>query len=94
MKWQAVIVLLALVFSIAVPTSFCVPGDHGNQSIIGNLDVCHPSVPAVSANGGMPCVHQCPCDYMHFVQVKIAKVVHPRFKPLSIAFQDERPPKS
>jgi hypothetical protein len=94
MKWQAVIVLLALGFSIAVPMSFSIPSDHGNHSMIGNLDVCHSSVPAISANGGMPCVHQCPCDHMHLVQVKIAQIAHPRFRPFLIAFQDERPPKS
>jgi hypothetical protein len=93
MKWQAVIVLLAIGFSIAVPPCFLVPGDHGNHAMIGNLDVCHTATPALSANGNMPCVHQSPCNPMPLVQDKISKTTDPHIKPLLIAFQDERPPK-
>jgi len=94
MKWQAVMVLLAIGLSIAVPPCFSVPSDHGNHAMIGCLDVCHQGAPALSAGGNMPCLHQCPCDYMPIMQDKITKIVNPRIKPLSIAFQDEHPPKS
>jgi hypothetical protein len=93
MKWQAFIVLLALGISIAVPPSFSVPGEHGNQMMIANVNVCHPAAPALSANGNMPCVHQCACNHRHLVQDKIVEIINPRIKPLLIAFQDERPPK-
>jgi len=94
MKWQAVMVLLAIGISIAVPPSFPVSSDHDNHAMIGNLDVCHQAAPALSANGSMPCLHQCPCDHLPLVQDKIAEIVNQRIKPLLIAFQDERPPKS
>ncbi len=94
MKWQAVIVLLAIGISIAVPPSFSVPGDHGKHAMIGNLDVCHQAVPALSANGNMPCLHQCLYGHLPVVQDKTAEIVNIRIKPLLIAFQDERPPKS
>jgi hypothetical protein len=94
MKWQAVMVLLAIGLSIAVPPSFTVPSDHGNHAMIGNLDVCHQDAPALSANGSMPCVHQCLCDYQPSLQDTIVNIVNPRIKPFLLAFQDERPPKS
>jgi len=94
MKWQAVILLLAIGLSIAVPPSFSVLSDHGNHALIGNLDVCHQAAPALSANGSMPCLHQRPCGHLPFVQDKTAEIVNPRIKPLLISFQDERPPKS
>jgi hypothetical protein len=93
MKWQAVIVLLAIGLTIAVPPSFAVLSDHGNHAMIGNLDVCHSAAPALSANGSMPCVHQGLCDHQALVQDKTVEIVNPRIKPLLIAFQDERPPK-
>jgi hypothetical protein len=94
MKWQAVMVLLAIGVSITVPPCFIVPGDHGNHAMIGNLDVCHTATPTLSANGNMPCVHQCPCNHMPLIQDKITKILNPRIKPLLITFQEERPPKA
>ncbi len=94
MKWQAVIVLIAIGLSIAVQLSFPVPSDHGNHAMIGNLDVCHQAAPALSANGNMPCLHQCPYGHLPLVQDKSAIFVNPHIKPLLIAFQDEHPPKS
>jgi hypothetical protein len=93
MKWQAVVVLLAIGLSIAVPPFFSVPSDHGNHAMIGNLDVCHQAAPALSANWSMPCVHQCPCDHQPPFQKTIAARVNPRIKTLLLAFQDEHPPK-
>ena len=94
MKCQAVIVLLAIGISVTVPPSFPVTSDHGNHAMIGNLDVCHQAAPALSANGGMPCLHQCTHDHLPLAQDKIADIVNPRIKPLLIVFQDEHPPKS
>jgi hypothetical protein len=94
MKWQTVIVLLAIGISIAVPPSFPVTSDHSNHAMIGNIDVCHQAAPALATNGGMPCLHQCTCDFLPLALDKIADIVNPRIKPLLIAFQDERPPKS
>jgi len=94
MKWQAVMVLLAIGLSIAVPPFFSVPSDHGKHAMIGNLDVCHQAAPALSANGSIPCVHQCPCDHRPPFQDSIVNIVNPRIKPRLMAFQEERPPKS
>jgi len=94
MKWHAIIVLLEIGISIAIPPSFSVASEHGNHAMIGNLDVCHPSAPALSANGGMPCVHQRPCGQLPLVQDKNVEIVNPLFKPLLISFQEEHPPKS
>jgi hypothetical protein len=94
MKWQAVIVLLAIALSIVVPPSLPLLSDHGAIAAIGALDVCHSATPALSSNGDMPCVHECPCGHLPMSEYKNAKIFTPPFKPLLISFQDERPPKA
>jgi hypothetical protein len=93
MRWQAVIVLLAIALSIVVPPSLPLMIGQGGQASIGTLDVCHSSLPALASNGNMPCVSECPCRPLPLAQKKVSEIANPPFKPLLIAFQDERPPK-
>jgi len=93
MKWHAVIVLLAIALSIVLPPSLPFLSDHGAMASIGTLDVCHAAFPAISSNGDMPCVNECACIPLPFAQKTVAEIVALPFQPLSIAFQDERPPK-
>jgi len=51
MKWQTLILLLAIALSIIVPPSLPFLSDHGAMATIGTLDVCHSAMPAVAANG-------------------------------------------
>jgi hypothetical protein len=93
MKWSALIVLFAIALSIVLPPSLPFLSDHGTMAAIGTLDVCHSATPALSSNGDMPCVNECPCRHLPLVASNNAEIFTPPFKPLLIAFQDERPPK-
>ena len=93
MKWQALIILAAIVVSIIVPSSLPLLSNHDGQAAIGTLDVCHSATPAISSNGDMPYVNECSCKAPLLALSSAAEVLSPLFKPFLIAFQDERPPK-
>jgi hypothetical protein len=94
MRWHAVIILLAIVLSIVVPPSLPLTMLRGGQAEIGTLDVCHSATPAISTNGDMPCMSECPCRPLPLLQNAVVAIEDPLFKPFFIAFQDERPPKA
>jgi hypothetical protein len=94
MKLKAVIILLALGLSIALPPSLTLMTDRGEQATIGTLDVCHAATPALSSNGEMPCVIESTCYPLYLTLNTTAEPISSPFKPLLFAFQDERPPKS
>lgn len=94
MKWQALIVLLAIALSIVLPPSLPFLSDHGAMAAIGTLDVCHSATPALSSSGEMPCVNVPTAAIPHpLALLELPQIVNPPCKPCSIAFQDERPPK-
>jgi hypothetical protein len=93
MKLQAVIVLLAIAFGVAVPPALPMMTVGGGEAEIGILDLCHAGTPAISANGDMPCMNECPCLPLLLSQNRAFIIPAPPCKPLLIAFQDERPPK-
>lgn len=93
MKWQALIVLLAIAFSIAVPPSLPFVSDRGAMAAIGTLDVCHSAAPALSSNGDIPCMGECAGLSFLFALNNAAEIAVPLLQPFSIVFQDERPPK-
>jgi hypothetical protein len=94
MKWQSIIVLLAIALSIVVPPTLPIMAAQGGQAEIGTLDVCHSATPALSSNGEMPCINECMNRPLPPGLSKVPAVAAPRFTPFCIAFQDERPPKS
>jgi hypothetical protein len=93
MKWKAVLILLSITLGIIAPPSLPLMIDHGVKAEIGTLDVCRSATPALSSNGDMPCMNECPCRHLPLAESKNAGIITPPFKPLLIAFQDERPPK-
>ncbi len=93
MKWQALIILAAIVVSIIVPSSLPLLYTHDGQAAIGTLDVCHSATPAISSHGDMPFVNECPCQAPLLALSSATEVLSPLFKPFLMAFQDERPPK-
>lgn len=94
MKLPAIIILLAIALGILAPPSLPLMLTHDGQASIGVLDVCHSATPALSSNGEMPCVSECPCRLLALEQSRVPGMVNPRCKPVVIAFQDELPPKA
>jgi hypothetical protein len=93
MKSQAVIVLLAIALTIAIPPSFSLTCGDAGHAMIGTLDICHSATPALSSSGSMPCIQQCPCNPLPLALQGTSQIVNLRFKPVITAFDDERPPK-
>jgi hypothetical protein len=94
MKWQAIIILLAIALSIVVPSSLPFLSDQGAMAAIGTLDICHSSTPALSSTGDMPCISGSSCNPLPLALEDTIKIVPLLSKPYFIANQDERPPKS
>ncbi len=94
MRWQSIIVLLAIALSIVVPPALPIMAAQGGQAEIGTLDVCHSATPALSSNGDMPCINEGMNLLLPQELSTVSAVAAPRSKPFCIAFQDERPPKS
>jgi hypothetical protein len=93
MKLQAVIVLLAIALGVAVPPALPMMAVGGGEAEIGVLDLCHAGAPALSSNGDIPCMNECPCRPLPLSKNRVCAVPTPRCKPFIIAYQDERPPK-
>jgi hypothetical protein len=93
MRWKAIIVLLAVALSIVVPPSLSLTLADSRHPMIGTLDVCHSATPALSSNGDMPCMNEGAYHPLPLAQNQIVGIATPPFKPLLIAFQEERPPK-
>jgi hypothetical protein len=91
MKLQTIIVLLAIALSVVVPPVLPFIA-HGGAASIGTLDVCHSAAPALSSNGEMPCVNECPCRILPSELTSVVGINNPSCKPIVIAFCDERPP--
>jgi hypothetical protein len=94
MRWQSIIVLMAIALSIVLPPALPIMAAQGGRVEIGTLDVCHSATPALSTSGDMPCINDCKNQPLPLGLSTVPAVAAPLFKPFSIAFQDERPPKS
>ncbi len=94
MRWQAVIILIALAFTIIVPPSFTLIVNHAGQPVLGALDVCHSAVPALSSNGHMPCLSECPCKQIPALSVAYSEESDPLFTAFLIISRTDRPPRA
>jgi hypothetical protein len=93
MKWQAIIVLLAIAISVAVPPALPLT-THGGTASIGTLDVCHSAAPALSSNGEMPCMSVTPCAQQPVQPIICQSFQEPLSKELLIPFDNEHPPQA
>ncbi len=94
MKWQAVIVLLAIALTIFAPPALPLMIAQGGQAQIGTLDVCHSAAPALSANGEMPCLNSLPLDQQPKFSMTYSVQQKPFFLQLLPTFDTEHPPRS
>jgi hypothetical protein len=94
MKWQAVIVLVAIALTILVPPALPLMSVPGRHAQIGTLDVCHSALPAIAANGEMPCINSMPAVHRptSFVTHTISQ--KPFFLQSLFTFDSEHPPKA
>jgi hypothetical protein len=94
MRWKAIIVLLAIAMSIAVPPSFSLAVYHNEQAEIGVLDVCHATTPALSSNGDMLSLSVCPDAASTTFASIVISLDKPFFTQTLFTFTNEQPPKS
>jgi hypothetical protein len=94
MKLLAVIMLLTIALTIAAPPPLSLTCGHAGNPMIGTLDVCHSATPALSSSGNMPCIQECSCHPLLPALQETFEIENPLFIPVTIAFQDERPPKA
>ncbi len=96
MRWQAVIILFALAFTITVPP-FCrisINYDHDDGPVLVTVNVCHAAAPALSPNGDMPCVHECPSPQAPVIVVETFEPAATVRFPVLLSFRYDRPPKA
>jgi hypothetical protein len=92
MRWQVVIVLAALAFTIMVPPSFPLVIDRDGQTVLGTLDVCHTVTPALASNGEMPCMNECPCRHVPASSIVYCKQIDPLLSEFLLITRNEHPP--
>jgi hypothetical protein len=94
MKYQAIIVLVAILLSVAIPPSLTLTCGYEGHTIIGALDICHAATPALSSSGNLPCVQERTCHPLPLPLQETVENENLFFKSLLTSFQDERPPKA
>ncbi len=94
MRWQAVIVLAAIIFSIVALPSLPLIAAKCGESVIGTPNICYSAAPALSSSSQMSCVNACPCRlipspsivYGTNMDIVLTQMLSPR--------QHEHPPKA
>ncbi len=94
MKWQAVIVLLAIALTILVPPALPQTSAQGRPAQIGTLDVCHAATPALAANSEMPCIATVVSVHRPVMFIAIAASQKPFFLLSLFNIDTEHPPKA
>lgn len=94
MRWQAVLILCSIVLGMALPSAAPLLGSHGPYAMLGNLDVCHSAMPALSAGGDMPCMNDCSRLHLPLAHSAAAEPVISPLRSILLVFQDEHPPKA
>lgn len=94
MKWNAVIVLFAILISVVVPPSLTLITATGTQASLGELDVCHSAAPALSSNGEMPCVHSNTSKLPMYLSITTSDPFHPVITEVVFTSPNEHPPKA
>jgi hypothetical protein len=92
-KWQTLIVVVAIAFSVLSPLSVHLTIEYG-QASIGSFDICHSGSLGVSVNHEMPCSIENPYELIPLSSLERAENPSAVISPFSIAFLDERPPKA
>jgi hypothetical protein len=94
MKWQALIVLIAIIVSVVSPPSLPQTLTKEEKSMIGILDVCQSATPSISSNGDMPCVNECLYSHVPATFVAFSDSHHSVLTQMLFPKLNERPPKA
>jgi hypothetical protein len=93
MKWTIVIVLLSIAQHVIAPPFLSLTPAVRGHSMIGTLDVCRATSPALSSNGDMPCLNEFPYQLLSAAPPLTAPIVSLAGQTFILTFQDELPPK-
>ncbi len=94
MRRLALIVLLAIAFSMVIPPAVSLTMSDSGKAIIGTLNVCGPATPALSSNGEMPCMNECRFHPLSLAGTEVLQISNSPLLSFFFASQDERPPKA
>jgi hypothetical protein len=94
MRWQALLVLLALALGIVGSPFLLTEPGYIDQAAFEYFGIERSTNPALSLCCEMPCLNQCAYKHLPLSLNNASEVVRPLFLSFLLAFQDERPPTS
>ena len=94
MRWQAFIVLIAIIVSTFSPPSLPQTFANEGKSMVGVLDVCHSATTVLSSNGDMPYVNECSCSQVPAPFVASSETPHSFLTQMLFPKLNEHPPKA
>jgi hypothetical protein len=94
MRWQALIVLIAIIVSTVSPPSLPQTVAKEGKSMIGILNVCHSATTALSSNGDMPFLNECSCSQVPAFFVASSESPHSFLTQRLFPTLNEHPPKA
>ncbi len=94
MRWQAVIVLIAVGLGTIAPPLPPPAGADCGQSMIGSLNICHSATSSLPSTGAKPCVTTDPCRHIPAPHVEFYKSTDPVFAQLFLPKQNEHSPRA
>lgn len=92
MKPVSLVLLIALALMALLPAAAVYPCGGSPGASIHVLDVCHGTATGMNIDTPFS-IHERPCCPLPSQLVVVQKLSPTHFKPLLIAFQDERPPR-
>ena len=92
MRWQALIVILALALSIIGPPSIFPEPGYLNQGKFEYFGIERSANPVLSLCMDMPCLNQYPCRLLPLLLNNVSELVSPLLLSSLFSYQDERPP--
>lgn len=94
MRWLAVILLVTLTLTAAVPPLIVLSCDPDSGPALVTLDICHNAAPALSSNGEMPFMHESSLTQIPATAFQLADSNTTLFPEFILVNNNERPPRS
>lgn len=94
MRLISTMIVIAIALSILSPPGVVTLQTGSASATIQTLDVCHSATPALSSNGDIPCVNECPCNHIPSLVVAFTEQSKPFFLQFLIPLPVEQPPRA